>query len=366
MDICIIGLPQSGKTTIFNALTRFTADTKPHALGSLSVNLAVARVPDERLDQLATIFHSKKSIPAEVKYIDIAGLAKGFGKEHGVSGQLLNYLSAADAILLVVRSFEDDNVPHVEGTINPLRDIEILDMELVFSDLIIIEKRLHRLEATAKLPKSTERDLAIKEQEILHRIQQELNKGIPIRLQRLTHDEIHALSNYQFLTAKPMLIVINVGEKQLAESDSLLDQLNKSYSRPQVELITMCGKLEMELAQLSDQEAAEFRQDIGLQEAAFTKVIRHSYALLGLISFFTHNADEVKAWTIREDSTAAKAAGKVHTDMEKGFIRAEVVHFRDFIKQGSMAEARKHGSLRSEGKTYPVQDGDIIHFLFNI
>ncbi len=366
MEICIIGLPQSGKTSIFNALTKFTAETKPHALGSLSINMAIARVPDERLNQLAGMLHSKKAVPAEVKYVDIAGLSKGFGKEQGVSGQLLNYLSTSDAILQVIRVFEDDNVAHVEGNINLLRDIEMLDMELVFSDLGIIEKRLHRLEAAAKMPKSSERDLAIKEQELLHKIKQQLDKGIPIRLQQLTSEDMHSLSNYQFLTAKPILAVINIGEKQLAEAGALLDKLKISYSQPQVEVITMCGKLEMELAQLSDQEAEEFRKDIGLQETAFAAVIRHSYALLGLISFFTYNAEEVKAWTIQRESTALKAAGKIHTDMERGFIRAEVIHFHDFIRYGSMAEARKHGALRVEGKTYLVQDGDIIHFLFNV
>ncbi len=366
MEICIIGLPQSGKTSIFNALTKFTAETKPHALGSLGINMAVARVPDERLNQLAKMLNSKKAVPAEVKYVDIAGLAKGFGKEQGVGGQLLNYLSTADAILQVVRFFEGDNVAHVEGDINPLKDIETLDMELVFSDLGIIEKRLHRLEVAAKLPKSSERDLALKEQELLHKIKRELNQGIPIRLQHLTHEEVHAISNFQFLTSKPILVIINIGENQITEAGALLDKLKKSYSQPQVELITMCGKLEMELAQLNDQEAEEFRKDIGLQETAFAAVIRHSYALLGLISFFTYNAEEVKAWTIQTQTTALKAAGKIHTDMEKGFIRAEVIHFHDFIRYGSMAEARKHGALRVEGKTYLVQDGDIIHFLFNI
>jgi GTP-binding protein YchF len=366
MEICLIGLPQSGKTCIFNALTKFTADTRPHALGNISINQAVARVPDERLFRLSQILHSKKVVPAEVKYVDIAGLARGFGKEEGIAGQLLNFLSTADAILMVSRAFTDEQVAHVEGSINPLRDIQTLHMELVFSDLFIIEKRLQKLEATAKMPKSSEREIAVKEQELLNKIRRELDKGVSVRQQNLTPDEIRAISNYQFLTAKPILIVINIGEKQLSEAAVLLESLKESYSQPQVEIITMCGKLEMELAQLPDQEAQEFRNDIGLRETAFDQVIRYSYRLLGLISFFTFNEQEVKAWTINKESSALKAASKIHTDIERGFIRAEVVHYSDFVKHGSLAEARKHGSLRLEGKPYIVQDGDIIHFLFNV
>ena len=263
------------------------------------------------------------------------------------------------------RAFEDENIPHIEGRIDPLKDIETLDMELVFSDLTIIEKRLGRLESALKMGKSSERDAAVKEQGLLTRIKGSLDQGIPIRLQKLTPDESRALSNYQFLTAKPMLIVINIGEKQLP-AEKILSALKTSYSMPQVELISMCGKLEKELAQLQEQEAEEFRKDIGLEETAFAAVIRHSYGLLGLISFFTVGDDEVKAWTVRENTPAIQAAGKIHTDIERGFIRAEVMSYDDFIKSGSTAEARKHGLLRLEGKTYSVRDGDIINFLFNI
>ena len=366
MEISIIGLPGSGKTTIFNALTKFTAENKPHSGGGLTTNPAVAKVPDERLQKLSSIFHPKKTTPAEIKYIDIGGLAKGFGKEQGVSGQFLNTLSTADAILQVVRAFEDENIPHIEGKVDPLRDIETLDMELIFSDLLIIEKRLSRLESALKMGKSAERDSAMKEQEMMLRIKKSLEQNVPIKLQQLNADELRSLSNYQFLTAKPMLIVINIGEKQLPVYDKTLEELKTAYTRPQVDLISMCGKLEMELVQLSDSEAEEFRKDIGLKETAFDTVIGHSYSLLGLISFFTVGEDEVKAWTIHRDTPAVKAAGKIHTDIEKGFIRAEVVAYNDFMKSGNMAEARKHGLLRLEGKTYIVQDGDISHFLFNV
>ena len=330
------------------------------------MNPAVAKVPDARLTALSNKFHPKKTTPAEIKYVDIGGLSKSFGKEQGVSGQLLNTLSAADAILQVVRVFEDETIPHPEGKVDPLRDIETLDMELIFSDLVIIEKRLSKLDSTLKMGKSAERDTAVKEHELLTRIKASLDKNIPIRLQQLTTDEMHSLNNCQFMTAKPMLVVLNIGEKQLTTCDQILTDLKSKYTRPQIELISMCGKLEMELAQLNDQEAEEFRRDIGLRETAFDSVIKHSYSLLGLISFFTVGEDEVKAWTIRNNTAAVKAAGKIHSDIEKGFIRAEVISYDDFIKSGNMAEARKHGLLRLEGKTYIVRDGDIINFLFNV
>ena len=366
MEISIIGLPGSGKTTVFDALTKCSAEPRAHGGAGLTVHPAIARVPDARVLKLSDIFHPKKTTFAEIKYVDFAGLPKGFGKEQGFGGQLLNSLSTSDAILQVVRAFEDENIPHIEGRIDPLKDIETLDMELVFSDLTIIEKRLGRLESSLKMGKSSERDAATKEQGLLNRIKAALDQGTPIRLQNLTPDESRSISNYQFLTAKPMLIVINIGEVQLPSREAILGALKTAYSMPQVELISMCGKLERELVQLPEQDAEEFRKDAGLVETAFAAVIRHCYGLLGLISFFTVGEDEVKAWTVRDNTPAIHAAGKIHTDIERGFIRAEVMGYDDFIKSGSTAEARKHGLLRLEGKTYTVHDGDIINFLFNI
>lgn len=366
MEISIIGLPSVGKTTVFNALTKCTAEIKHHPSTGITANPAVSKVPDERLSRLSSIFHPKKTTPAEIKYIDIGGLSKGFGKEQGVSGQLLNILSTSDAILQVVRAFEDDNIPHIEAEINPLRDIETMDIELIFSDMLIVEKRLIRLESALKMGKSPERDAAAKEKELLTRLKESLEKNIPVRLQKLTDEELKTISNYQFLTAKPMLIVINISEKQLKHYSESLEELKIKYNRPGVEIISMCAKLEMELAQLDDKDAEEFRRDMGIKETAFETIIRNSYALLGLISFFTVGDDEVKAWTIRNNTTAIKAAGKIHSDMEKGFIRAEIINYTDFIKSGNLAEARKHGLLRLEGKNYIMQDGDIAHFLFNI
>jgi GTP-binding protein YchF len=366
LEICIIGLPNSGKTTIFNALTKGKADTETYATTAATPNIGVSKVPESRLLVLDRIFHPKKITPAEVKYTDIAGAAKGLGKEEGIGGQFLNYLSNADALLQLVRAFEDENVPHVDGSVDPKRDIATMDLELVFSDLTIIDRRLKRLEDSLKGAKPSERDLLMKEQALLQKIKSELERDVPIWQQGLTAEEFRGLANYQFLTAKPMLLVINVGENQLTQASSLEAEIRSAYSRSQFEVVSVCGKLEMELTQLSDDEAVEFRNSLGLTEPAVDRIIRLSYQLLGLISFFTTVSEELKAWTITKGTTALKAAGKIHSDIEKGFIRAEVVGFNDLDRCGSLAEARKHGLLRLEGKTYTVQDGDIITFLFNV
>lgn len=366
MEISIIGLPKSGKTTIFNALTKGKAEIATYAPIALAPNVGVSKVSEPRLQVLDKIFQAKKIMPAEVKYIDIAGVAKGFGKGEGISGQFLNYLSNADALLQVVRVFEDEIVPHIEGSIDPKRDMATINLELIFSDLAIIERRLKRLEASLKGAKPSERDLVLKEQALLQKIKSGLDKDIPIWQQGLTTEEIKSLANYQFLTAKPMLVVINIGENQLAQASSFEAELRSAYSYPQFEVAALCGKLEMELAQLSDDEAEEFRNALGLTEPALDRIIRLSYQLLGLISFFTTVSAELKAWTIPKGTAALRAAGKIHSDIEKGFIRAEVVSFHDLDRCGSLAEARKQGLLRLEGKNYIVQDGDIITFLFNI
>jgi ribosome-binding ATPase len=366
LEICIIGLPKSGKTTIFNVLTKGKADITAYATGALTPNIGVSKVPEPRLQVLEKIFHPRKVIPAEVKYVDIVGIGKDFGKREGISGQFLNYLSNADAIIHVVRAFQDENVPHIQGDINHKRDIATMNLELVFSDLAIIERRLKRLEDSLKGARQSERDPLLKEQSLLGRIKSELEKEVPIWHQNLTDEENKSLTNYQFLTAKPILIVINIGENQLAEDKSVETEIRSEYSHELFEVVAICGKLEMELTQLTDADSTEFRKALGLMEPAVDRIIGLSYQLLGLISFFTIVSDELKAWTITKGTSAVKAAGKIHSDMEKGFIRAEVVNFNDLNKCGSLAEARKHGLLRLEGKNYTVQDGDIITFLFNV
>jgi GTP-binding protein YchF len=366
LEICIIGLPKSGKTTIFNVLTKGKADTTTYATTALTPNIGVSKVPEPRMQVLDKIFHPKKLVPAEVKYVDIVGIGKDLGKGEGISGQFLNYLSNADALLHVVRAFENENVPHIEGDINPKRDIATMNLELVFSDLVIIERRLKRLEDSLKGAKQSERDILSKEQALLQRIKSELEKDVPIWQQSLTGDEIKSLANYQFLTAKPMLIVINIGENQLKLDKSLEAEMRSTYSHAQFDVVAICGKLEMELTQLGEADGAEFRKDLGLTEPAVDCIIRLSYQLLGLISFFTTVSEELKAWTITKGTSAVKAAGKIHSDMERGFIRAEVINYLDLDRCGSLAEARKHGLLKLEGKNYRVQDGDVITFLFNI
>ena len=362
MKIAIIGIPKSGKTTIFNALTKGKAEVAAYS-PTMAPNTGVAKVPDSRLSVLEGIFQPKKTVPAEVSYTDIAGSLKGFGKE-GPGGEFLNYLTTADALLQVVRTFEDDKVPHPEGSIEPKRDIASLDLELAISDLAIMERRLDKLETSLKGAKAIERESYLKEQLLLQRIKAELEKDVPIRSQGLAKEELKMLANYQFLTAKPMLVVLNIGEEQIPQASQLEGQIDSLY--PQFAVVALCGKLEMELAQLSDAEAREFREAMGLSKPALDRVIDLSYRLLGLVSFFTTVSSELKAWTIPTGTPAPNAAGKIHSDMERGFIRAEVISYRDLESCGNPAEARKRGLLRTEGKNYIVQDGDVVTFLFNV
>ena len=362
MKVAIVGLPQSGKTTIFNALTRGEAEVAAYS-PTLAPNIGVAKVSDPRLSVLEGIFQPKKTVPAEVSYTDIAGSIKGFGKE-GAGGEFLNYLTTADALLQVVRVFEDDKVPHPQGRIEPNRDITSLDLELAISDLAIMERRLDKLETSLKGAKAAERESYLKEQLLLQKIKVELEKDVPIRLQGLTKEEFKMLANYQFLTAKPMLVVLNIGEEQIPKASQLEAEASSLY--PQFAVVALCGKLEMELGQLSDAEAREFRETMGLSKPALDRVIDLSYGLLGLISFFTTVSSELKAWTIPGGTPAPTAAGKIHSDMERGFIRAEVISYKDLEDCGNIAEARKRGLLRTEGKDCVIQDGDVVTFLFNV
>ena len=366
MQIGIIGLPKSGKTTVFNALTRGKAQTDAYASASLAPNIGVVKVPDPRLDTLTHILKPKRTVPAEVTYIDIAAPAKGLGKGESLGGPLLAYLSKVDALAHVVRVFEDERLPHAEGSVNPERDIGTMNLELAFSDMAIIERRLERLKASLKGAKPQERELISNEEALLDKIKSALEADKPIREQAFSENESKMLENFQFLTAKPILLLLNIGEKQIPETGALETKFGGLYRGPNCEIAALCGKLEMELAQLSDAEAKEFRSDMGVEESGLDRVIRLSYGLLGLISFFSTASDEVKAWTIRRNTTAQKAAGKIHTDMERGFIRAEVIGYDELVKYGSMAESRKHGQLRLEGKNYIVQDGDVVTILFNV
>ncbi|MDP2932020.1 MAG: redox-regulated ATPase YchF [Chloroflexota bacterium] len=362
VDIGIIGLPKSGKTTIFNALTRGKADTGGY---TQEAHVGVTKVPEPRLKTLADMLHPKRVVPTEVRYIDIGASVKELVKGK-IGGPLLNQLSSVDALINVVRAFRDDSIPHSEGSLDVARDIAAMNLELIFSDLILLERRLEKIEVSLKGAKAPERQNLLHEQEFLMKLKAELEKDMPIRELSLSSDEARAISSYQFLTAKPLLTVVNIGEDQLPEALSLEAVLAERFSTPRCRLITLCGKLEMELAQLDDTAAAGFRAEFGLTESGLDRVIRLSYALLGLITFFTTASAEVKAWPVKQGTEAVKAAGKIHSDMERGFIRAEIISYDDFVQCGSLTEAHKKGLIRLEGKSYIVQDGDVVTFLFNV
>lgn len=361
--IAIVGLSQSGKTTVFDALTKNKAALDTHS-ASLRPNTGVVKVPDSRLSTLESIFHPQKTVLAEVGYVDMVGSPRGLGSRGGLGGELLSHLSTADALLQVVRVFGDERVPHPDGSIDPRRDLATLDLELAFSDLAIIDRRLDKLQVALKGARPSEREVHLGEQALLQRVKSALETDVPVRQQDLTKDDLKSLSHYQFLTAKPMLVVLNIGEGQLAQASLLEDEIGAAY--PQFAVIAQCGKLESELEQLDAPEAEEFRRAMGLAAPAVERVIDLSYHFLGLISFFTTASRELKAWTVPRGATASTAAGKVHSDMERGFIRAEVIGYSDMERCGRLNEARKRGLLRMEGRDYLVQDGDIVTFLFNV
>ncbi|MFC1974457.1 redox-regulated ATPase YchF [Chloroflexota bacterium] len=366
VNIGIIGLAKSGRTTTFNALTGGKADTESYTKEGLAPHIGIARVPEPRLKTLADMLHPQRIVPTEVTYTDIGASVKGLVKDTTVGGQFLTQLSNVDALINVVRAFTDESIPHVEGSLDIERDIATMNLELAFSDLALLERRLERIKESLKGAKQPERQGLLREEETLMRIKAELEKDVPIRELGLATEETRTIANYQFLTAKPLLIVVNIGEDQLPQAASLEAELSSHHSRPKCGIITLCGKLGMELAQLDDSAAEGFRTEFGLRESGLERIIKPSYELLGLISFFTIASGEVKAWSIQNGTNALKAAGKIHSDMERGFIRAEVISYNDLMKCGSLPEARKKGLLRLEGKSYIVQDGDVITFLFNV
>jgi hypothetical protein len=360
MHIAIIGLANSGKTTVFNALTGASAETASYSAGHLEPNRATVKVPDARLDVLTEMFRPRKTVEAEVQYVDVAGISHEGKQGSGLPPALLNYLSSADALLHVVRVFEDESIPHPDGSIEMARDIAALDLELVFSDLAIIERRLTRLEAEIGKMGAREREARVAERDLLQRLQAALETDTPIRALELSEEEERSIRGYQFLTAKPTLVVLNIGESQINHPPRL------AYPHPQSAVVPLCGKIEAELVQLEPDDARVFMDDLGITETARERVIHSSYDLLGLISFLTTGPDEVRAWTIRKQTPAVEAAGTIHSDIQRGFIRAEVVAYDDLVAAGGMNEAKKAGTVRMEGKQYIVQDGDVCHFLFNV
>jgi len=347
MKLGIIGLPQSGKTTIFNALTRGNTPTTASA-GRFEVHTAVVDVPDPRVTRLSEMFKPKKTIYARVNYADIAGLETGSAKS-GISGQLLNQLTQMDGFILVVRGFMDDSVPHALGSIDPARDADVMLSELLLNDLIAVERKLERLTEERKKGGTDKVDNE-RQTALFQRLREVLSENTPLRKVDVTAEEGKILSSFGLLTRKPVLIVFNMGEGQTAPE--------WEFETPSVALQ---GKLEMEIAQLSPEDAAVFMQEYGIEELSLNKMIRLSYELLQVQSFFTVGEDEVRAWETRRGATAQEAAGEIHTDLQRGFVRAEVVAYGDLISLGGMNEAKSKGKLRLEGKEYPVKDGDIVH-----
>lgn len=363
MDIAIIGLPQSGKTTVFNALTEGKADTTGSAGGVSEMHIGMVKVPDPRLGVLAGMYNPRKVIPAEIKYWDIPG-ADHDGKSQGITGRHRNVLQAADAFLLVVRAFSNPSVPHPMVTVDPARDLETMLSEIFFADLEVMERAVDRLPEAIMKAKPEERPTATRHLEAVQKVKAGLEAGVPLRLQQLAESEHSFMVNYQPLTGKPVIVVFNTDE---ADPELSPDQLNlPASSIADLGFVSLSAKLEAELAMMSVEEEAEFRQDLGLGESALSQVIRASYETVGLVSFLTVGEDEVRAWSVKKDLSAQEAAGTIHTDFTRGFIRAEVIPYEDLTRCGSLAQGRKEGVLRSEGKTYPVKDGDVIHFLINV
>ena len=365
MQLGIIGLARSGKTTVFNAVTRGTAQVGTYS-ASTQPNVGVVNVPDARVDRLAELYKPKKVTYATIQYVDFPAAGESFGKGEGPAGKFINELARMDALIHVVRAFADDSVPHPEGSIDPARDIATMDLELAFADLAIIERRIARLETEMRSMKAGEREQSVRLKELLERMKGELEAETPVRAQEISAEEWKLLEGSQFLTAQPMLLVINVGEDDLARRGEIEDDYRAKFAGTGRDVAVFSGKFEMELNDLSDEEAEEFRASVGVTESGMAGAIRASYALLGLISFLTAGPDECRAWTVRRGAPAPEAAGKIHTDLQRGFIRAEVMKFDDLVAAGSEAEVKKRGQLRTEGKTYIVQDGDIPNILFNV
>ena len=365
MKLGIVGLPNVGKSTLFNSLTKAGAESANYPFCTIDPNVGVVTVPDERLNLLGDFYKSKKVTPAVIEFVDIAGLVKGASKGEGLGNQFLANIREVDAIVHVVRCFEDSNVVHVDGSIDPLRDIETINLELVFSDLEILERRIAKVTKTARMDKEAAKELAF-----LEKVKAHLEEGqLAITLETENEDEDAWLATYNLLTAKPVIYAANVAEDDIADdgaNNQYVQAVRQYAAKQNSEVFVICAQIEEEISELDEDERKMFLEDLGLTESGLEKLVRASYHLLGLMSFLTAGEDETRAWTIKIGTKAPQAAGKIHTDFERGFIKAEVVNYQDLLDCGSYAGAREKGLVRMEGKEYVVQDGDVILFRFNV
>ena len=365
MKLGIVGLPNVGKSTLFNSLTKAGAESANYPFCTIDPNVGVVTVPDERLNLLGDFYKSKKVTPAVIEFVDIAGLVKGASKGEGLGNQFLANIREVDAIVHVVRCFEDSNVVHVDGSIDPLRDIETINLELVFSDLEILERRIAKVTKTARMDKEAAKELIF-----LEKVKAHLEEGqLAITLETENEDEDAWLATYNLLTAKPVIYAANVAEDDIADdgaNNQYVQAVREYAAKQNSEVFVICAQIEEEISELDEDERKMFLEDLGLTESGLEKLVRASYHLLGLMSFLTAGEDETRAWTIKIGTKAPQAAGKIHTDFERGFIKAEVVNYQDLLDCGSYAGAREKGLVRMEGKEYVVQDGDVILFRFNV